>query len=547
MSFIRQSTDQAREAFTAMPMQSRVISGMLVAVIAIGLGFLVRGGESSRMDPLFGGRSLGEQEINAVELAFGSAGLNDWKREGRRITIPQESRGEYLAALEGSAALPMSLRTSVQDAIDKINVFDPNGLRVARLMHAKELDLGIKIAHFSDVKWASVEYDRGERVGLSRSRPQSASVVVNPEGTDALANHRIRQIQDLVRSSYAGMTGEDVVVIDTNATSSSAAFGDDDPLMRKTREAEAHFEQKIRHLLVGYPARIAVTAEIDPTMDAQKTTLSFDPEPTNLSSTSRKSESSTSRPANSGVPGVTSNGITNNRAMRLADNQETTKTKEDERESSGVVGQQYENSRVASLQIKNLRVSVGLPESYYKTVLTENYLALDPKNSIADSELDLSENKLEELRAKTKENIQSTISVLLPGGSAGKDLDESIIVSHYPDLPFTSPPEPETAKLALTWLAESWQTIALVMLAILALMVARSAARSGTTDAAASEFSEGFGLELPAPPAQDDDSPEPSDQMTITGGSLKDELSALVEKNPEVAANVIRGWVGEAA
>jgi len=35
--------------------------------------------------------------------------------------------------------------------------------------------------------------------------------------------------------------------------------------------------------------------------------------------------------------------------------------------------------------------------------------------------------------------------------------------------------------------------------------------------------------------------------MEITGGSLQDELVALVEDNPEVAANVIRSWVGEAA
>ena len=34
--------------------------------------------------------------------------------------------------------------------------------------------------------------------------------------------------------------------------------------------------------------------------------------------------------------------------------------------------------------------------------------------------------------------------------------------------------------------------------------------------------------------------------MTITGGSLKEELLHLVEDNPEVAANVIRGWVGDA-
>ena len=99
----------------------------------------------------------------------------------------------------------------------------------------------------------------------------------------------------------------------------------------------------------------------------------------------------------------------------------------------------------------------------------------------------------------------------------------------------------------MTWLAESWQTIALGFLALVALLVARSAARAGSGDKTPSEFAEGFGLNIPTPPPELEDQDEDSDQMTITGGSLKEELTVLVENNPEVAANVIRGWVGDAA
>ena len=70
MSLIKQSTDQAREAFTAMPMQSRVISVMLVAAIAIGLAFLIRGENSAGKDTLFGGQSFGEQELAAPAQAL---------------------------------------------------------------------------------------------------------------------------------------------------------------------------------------------------------------------------------------------------------------------------------------------------------------------------------------------------------------------------------------------------------------------------------------------------------------------------------------------
>ncbi len=545
MSLFRQSTDQAREAFTAMPMQSRIISVMLAAVIAIGLAFLVRGDSSSGKEYLFGGRSLSEQELIAVELAFGNAGLNDWMPEGHRVKIPVESRGEYLAALENSSALPMSLRTSVQEAIDKTSVFEPSELSVARQDHAKELDLGTKIGFFPDVRWATVEYDRGERFGLDRSRPQSASVVVNPIGTSPLNKDRIRQIQEMIRSSYAGMSSEDVVVIDTNSTTSPGA-DEDDPLLRKQREAEARIEQKIRALLVGYPVRVAASAEIDPTMDVETTTVKYDAEPTNLTSKSRKVESSSNRPLNRGVPGAASNGLAANRPVSLEDDLEVTKTKEDERESTGVAGQQYEQARMASLQVKRVRVSVGLPDSYYPSVYLQEFLQKNPGKSESDLP-PLDDATLEQLRADTKENIQSAVTVLLPEVSAGEDKFPLVNVFHYPDLPSPTVQPPETAKVALTWLADSWQTIALIMLALVALLVARSAARGGTGDTPPAEFAEGFGLDLPAPPVEPDRDEDDQDQMTITGGSLKEELTVLVEKNPEVAANVIRGWVGEAA
>ena len=75
MNLLRQSTDQARQVFLSMPMQSRVIAMMLVAVIAIGLAFLVRGSDTSSTEFLFGGRSMGEQEMDSIEVALSAAGL----------------------------------------------------------------------------------------------------------------------------------------------------------------------------------------------------------------------------------------------------------------------------------------------------------------------------------------------------------------------------------------------------------------------------------------------------------------------------------------
>lgn len=545
MEIFKQSTGQARDAFAAMPVQSRVISVMLVAAIVIALAFLVKGSDSSARELLYGGRTLSEQDLDAIELAFSSAGLSDWRREGRRIEIPSAAKAAYLAALKDSlTSLPISLRSYTQEAIESTNVFDSSGVRDAREMLAKEQDLGGKISAFPDVQWASVEYDLGERRGLASTRPQSASVLVIPEGNVPLPRSRIKDIENLVRGSYAGLANEDIVVIDTNSTSGSSSTDEDDPLLRKQREAEGRIEQKVRSLLVGFPAKVAVSAEIDPTMDVQKTVLTYDPEPTNLSNKTTKIEVTDNRQPVRGVPGTVTNTI-GNRPASIEEDSTTVRTNEDARETVGVAGQQYENSRLASLQVKAIRVSVGLPTSYYEKLHLQDYMKRNVDKTAVDVP-PLTDVDLEDLRTKTKKIIQSAVTVLLPDVAAGADRFPLVEVWDYTDFPEPPATEPETTRLALTWLAQSWQTIALICLAILALLVARSAAKGGG-GVAPPEFTEGFGLDIPAPLTELESRDEDKERMTITGKSLKEELLSLVEGNPEVAANVIRGWVGEAA
>ena len=544
MSFLRDSSDQLRGTLAEMPIQSRAIAGMLVIAIVIGLGLLVRGTTGTETDYVFGGRLLGEAEVAAVEIAFSQAGLNGWIREGNRIRVPNESRSEYYAALQDSAALPMSLRSSMDKAIAESGTFESNEQRVSRVMHAKEQDLGKKIEQFPDIRWASVEYDRGERYGLSRSTPQSASVVVQPTGSNPISSSREQMIKELIRGSYAGMTVDDVVVIDTNG-SSIGGVGDDDPLLRKRREAEAYFEQKIRSVLAGYGSiRVAAFAEIDPTMDTEKTTLTYD-EPTTIRSTQSTLESKTTRPGQGGVPGAAPNAnVVTNRSTSI-EAAEVSSVEESERASDSVAGTQYENSRMASLQIQRVRVSIGLPESYYQKVWNQKQVRDNPDTPLAEVPPP-SDADLQTLKDETKENIQSGVVQLLPPVAGGQDAMPLVEVWDYPDLPEPAPLEAETAKIAMTWLASHWQSIAMIVLAFFALMVAFSAAKKGG-QGTPSDFNEGFGLELPQPPPEEVVTDDDGDSMTITGGTLKDELVDLVESNPEVAANVIRGWVGEAA
>lgn len=548
MNFIQQLIAPLRESFLAMPMQSRVIAGMLVATIAIGLGLLVRGTGQGPGEYLFGGRTLGENEVDSVELAFSQAGLSGWSREGRRIKIPSDTRSAYLAALQDSSTLPMALRSSIQEAIDKTGPFESSEQRISREMHAKERDLGSKITAFPEVRWASVEYDRGERYGMSRQRPQSAAVVVSPEGTAPLTKARISMIKELIRGSYAGMTAEDVVVIDTNATHGESYLDDEDPLLRRRLEEEASYEQKILKTLVGYgPIRVAAYAEVDPTMGTEKTTLKYDSERTTTQEYSKKTDSESNRPAQGGVPGTAPNAI-GNRAASIEGVEQIQKSKQDEREASGVVGQQYEQSRQASFQVRRVRVTVGIPSSYYDQVLLQDFLRENPDKTAADAPKP-TQALLQEKKNETQTRIQSAVTPLLPALPVGEDPFPLVQVWDYPDLPVTEVEASGSTSKALTWLGNSWQTLAMIGLAVLAILIARSALSTGS-DQPAPGFNEGFGLELPVlkdDPTADAAAGDQSDSMQITGGSLREELIRLVENNPDVAANVLRSWISDAA
>jgi flagellar M-ring protein FliF len=186
-----------------------------------------------------------------------------------------------------------------------------------------------------------------------------------------------------------------------------------------------------------------------------------------------------------------------------------------------------------------------LPTSYYEKLHVQDFLKKNNDKTAADA-APMTDSDLENLRTKTEKVIQSAVTVLLPDVDAGADRFPLVEVWDYPDFPEPTPEPTQTAKLALTWLAESWQTLALIGLALVALLVARSAAKS-SGGSSPPEFAEGFGLQIPSPPPELKVADEEFDRMTITGRLLKEELLTLVEGNPEVAANVIRGWVGEAA
>ena len=540
VKFFRGQYEQWRTTFVDMPPQSRWMIGLLIVAIAIGGALLFRDSMTVAEQALLGGRSFNDEEMTQMELAFSRSGLNGARRDGTRIVVPREQRAEYLAALADNASLPLSVRSNVEEAMEKMSVFESSQMREMRQQHAREQDLAQAIAAFNDIREARVFHSVGQRIGLSRHRSQRAMVHVKPVGNSPLSRDLVRTIQQMVAGHYSDMDAQDVNVTDSNG-GSSADLDDDNPLLRAQRDAEMLAEQKVRALLASFPAQIVVSAEVDPSMDVQTTMLKYDAEPTTLATESSKVESLTTQMRPGGEPGAVPNAI-GTRAATLDEPAETRRVESDDRASRSVTGGQYEERRSANFQVRSLQISVGLPTSYYEKLHVKNTLRSNPDTDPADVP-PIDPQTLDQLKIKTRTQIQSALTPVLPKIAAGADPSQYIQVWDYEEL---AEPETEPARAtadALTWLAESWQTIALFALGLAALLIARSTARAAASPP--SEFNEGFGLELPEPPAAPET--DEGDNMTITGTSLQQELNAIVESNPEVAANVIRSWIGEAA
>jgi flagellar biosynthesis/type III secretory pathway M-ring protein FliF/YscJ len=126
-------------------------------------------------------------------------------------------------------------------------------------------------------------------------------------------------------------------------------------------------------------------------------------------------------------------------------------------------------------------------------------------------------------------------------------------------------PPPAMTTVFFEFLQESWQTLGLFMLVLVAMGMVLSMSRTKST-AADDPFKDGFGIALmekikdnldisdeEGGSAGDDGEGEVGPdgkrqrKVEVTGAELKESLSSMIQENPDAAVNLIRTWIGEAA
>ncbi len=547
MKFLNDLIEQARQALVAMPPGNRLIAVGLVIAIAVGLGFLATGTTTGSGEYLFGGRVLDEEELTQAEFAFSKAELREWERVGNRLRVPTKNRDEYLRALAEANALPRDLDWATQEALKNSNLFEPSAQREDRLARADLSDLQTSIEAFPEVRSALVKPAIG-KYGLNGTRPVSASVVVTPRGNQSLSIQRIEDIKKMVAAAFPGMKPESVQVTDTNRQPGMAQWLDsDDPIYKAKKQFEVDYESKIQGLLSDYgPLRLAVSVEVDPTLDTNSTTIRYEGTPQTIAERSSTKTNESIKPGPGGVPGVASNAY-GNKGMSIDPNRDqTAKLSESTEAADRVVGQEQTKTRKAGLAATKCTVSVGIPRSKIEIAHRRDWLLANPDKKPEDVP-QLTAAEREKRENDTRTSIQEAVTTILPPVPAGNNKFPLVNVFYYVEDGMGPKEVAAPAPAALTWLAESWQTLALVGFALAALWMVRSFVRGAPTPDAP-EFANAFGIEFPKPP-QDElaiDSHTGNDGgpiLEISGTELKDQLTDLIDNNPDAAANILRAWI----
>jgi flagellar biosynthesis/type III secretory pathway M-ring protein FliF/YscJ len=195
----------------------------------------------------------------------------------------------------------------------------------------------------------------------------------------------------------------------------------------------------------------------------------------------------------------------------------------------------------AALAPTSARVAIGVPTSYFRSVWRERNPSQpgQPENAPDAAALD-------RIRGEESANIRQCVATLLPRVNGAASQANGVTVTAYQEITATPPAAAAWHWIAWNWTVQSWRILAAFGLALVCLVVLRWMLGSRRAEA-----DEPATTVVSAPPADKSSAktaappPHWRHDAAPVERSLRQELSQLVEADPETAANILRNWIGQ--
>ena len=552
MDFLNRAMTQLSDLFTSMTPGARIVAALMLGTIVVSLGFLFKASTNQPDTYLLGAHSFSPSEMPAVQAAMAKAGLNDFEVEGNLIRIPRGHQAEYIAALADAAALPADAHDIMDQVLRDSSPFASSKQRDEQLKVAREEVLARTIAKLGGIEAATVFFDSRQRHGFHREELVTAAVHVKPVGSVPLEARHVQAIRNLVASSIAGLKPGMVTVVDANTSRTWSGTDHDgmgsamnDPYLSRMQKYEAHYEDEVLKVLTYVPGVTAsVNVELDTEQHRSEEQVKLDPKPVALKTTEESSDHSTTSNPDGGRPGLAAQSPNTGRQLASA----ATKNQESSESTSRTEVVNHpshtETHRdFVGLTPKKVSVSVSVPSDYFLKVWRELNPTPDgeePKQPDQAALAQIEQQETVKIRQAVYQRIPHTTD---------DDPAALVTVASFTTLVSPKIPLPSMVDEMLAWLKGSWSTLGMFGLAMFSLMMIRSMTRAAPATSAANPN------QRPAATAAADHLENPAEDeldsherqlqwRTKSGPSLRDELAHLVTEDPDAAAGILKGWIG---
>lgn len=548
MDFLNRATEQLRGYVESMTPGTRILAGLLLAVVVLSTGFLFHHESQGPDEFLFGGDFLPDSQLNRIEAAIAQAGLTGHRREGHRLRVPAGQQAAYLAAIADADALPPNFNTILEAALDGGNPLETREAARERLKITKQQTLSEIVRAMHWVEDAVVLYDEQEPYGLSHTKQVIGSVNVKPKQGESLDARRIHMLQTFVAHAVVGLKPEDVAVTNlgedgpygSDESVYSDAFNDE---YYKTQIAyEQYKRQSILNALSDIPGvRVEVNVQLDTSV--KDTVPGAKSDPAAVQDRDR-GKSHTSRPS---TPGNARHGTFAQGPGQPTGKHDLNLPTQDEASAQtaiadrGVERESPTNTRTRFTP-KEVRATITIPRSYVEKIWRQRYV---------DDHRVPTEKDLRDVQQAIVAKVESIVEPLLPRIATGNDRGKPVCVVVLDSVTTPSTTEPPSANEALAWASRNRSTLAMLAVVVFGLLglrslVAASPTRTGTNRedllrpvGAAQEDVHLADAELTKTPGF----PRPA-QTEAT--SPKDDLNQIVHQHPDAAAAILKSWIEKA-
>ncbi len=539
MDIFNRAYSQLYDLFRSMTPGARLTSGLLLIVVLLSAGYLFTHQNVAPEIDLMHGVPVAVGQLPTMEAAFAKANLKGYEVRGSSIYVPRGQEQIFMAALADARALPPNIGEALSEAISASTPFEPSTKSADRMKIARQIELSRIIRSMSGIENAYVLYDVDAKVGpWNREKLITATVCVKPVGAEQLEESRVSAIRHLVAGAIAGMKPENVTVSDLNGrtrygNSEDVGSGENRYLSLK-RTYEQDLKAKILNALPFIPG---VTVELSVALDREsvapikqnKRIVRKKQHNTGNSAEKEKQTAHTETPVQQPNAPSILNSLLNGDGKDKDDEPETT-------EDSDRVAEGQSEPTDAGLKPVLATVSIGVPMSYFKKVWQE-------RNPVEPGRTPRTPNQaaLDQIRSEETAMIQKHVAQLLPSPNGAAKAAELVTVTPFQDIAVQEPSAPDFSKEILNWIRQSWALLAVVGLGLASLVTLRSMVHRSPAMIEAKTSLHGDAN------AADEPSPIPSPharRFRNNTPTYRDELSELVEDDPDTAANVLRSWIG---